>query len=375
MTPRAPSRIPVSRGSSATRTASPPPESAQVRVRPGSPAELLAIVPHLLGFVPQASLVVMGTEPPRGRVKVTLRYDLPDPPGAGVAADIAAHAVGIVGSQQLEAMTAVGYGTETLVDPVAYALRDAAGRGRDHAARRPPGRGWPLLVLRVRRRGLLPGGRHALRSRRQPRRGHHGRRGNARARRPGRGGGAGRAAGRGRRRIHAPGHPPGRAARRPVARQGPQVRPPGRRAADDRRRGAERGGCDDRHLPRRRQVRHRLPARVDHGGTARPAGQGRRLGPDGPGAPGRAPAAVDRRDPAGAARVRGRSRVPAGVRGLAGRRRSAGERGARPGARRRHAVLDGPAAPAGDHGRGTAVAGPAADDPGGGGRQLRRRRG
>ena len=41
-------------------------ESAQVRVRPGSPAELLAIVPHLLGFAPQASLVVMGTEPPRG---------------------------------------------------------------------------------------------------------------------------------------------------------------------------------------------------------------------------------------------------------------------------------------------------------------------
>ena len=63
----------------------PAPEPAQVRVRPGSPAELLAIVPHLLGFVPQASLVVMGTEPPRGRVKVTLRYDLPDPPGAGVA--------------------------------------------------------------------------------------------------------------------------------------------------------------------------------------------------------------------------------------------------------------------------------------------------
>src|SRR5206468_6873842 len=101
------------------------PESAQVRVCPGSPAELLAIVPHLLGFVPQVSLVLMGTEPPRGRIKVTLRYDLPDPPGAGVAADIAAHAVGIVGSQHLEAMTAVGYGTETLVDPVAYALRDA----------------------------------------------------------------------------------------------------------------------------------------------------------------------------------------------------------------------------------------------------------
>jgi hypothetical protein len=102
------------------------PEPAPVRVRTGSPGELLAVVPHLLGFVPQASLVVMGTAPPRDRVKVTLRYDLPDPPGAGVAADIAAHAVGVVGSQQLTAMTAVGYGPEVLVDPVAYALRDAA---------------------------------------------------------------------------------------------------------------------------------------------------------------------------------------------------------------------------------------------------------
>ena len=92
----------------------------------GSPGELLAVVPHLLGFVPQASLVVIGTAPPRDRIKVTLRYDLPDPPGAGIAADIAAHAVGVIGSQRLTAMTAVGYGTEVLVDPVAYALRDAA---------------------------------------------------------------------------------------------------------------------------------------------------------------------------------------------------------------------------------------------------------
>ena len=104
----------------------PAPEPAQIRVRPGAPAELLAIVPHLLGFAPQSSLVVMGTAPPRGRVKVTLRYDLPDPPGTGVAADIAAHAVGVVGSQRLKTMMAVAYGPETLVDSVAYALRDAA---------------------------------------------------------------------------------------------------------------------------------------------------------------------------------------------------------------------------------------------------------
>jgi hypothetical protein len=105
-----------------------PQDPAPVRVRPGSPAELLAVVPHLLGFMPQDSLIVMGTEPPRDRVKVTLRFDLPDPPGAGVCSDLAAHAVAIVGSQHLTAMTAVGYGPEALVTPVAYALRDAAGQ-------------------------------------------------------------------------------------------------------------------------------------------------------------------------------------------------------------------------------------------------------
>jgi len=103
-----------------------PGEPALVRVRPDSPGELLAIVPHLLGFVPQASLVVIGTEPPRDRVKVTLRYDLPDPPGVGVSADLAAHAAGVIGSQQLTAMMAVGYGPEALVDPVVDALRCAA---------------------------------------------------------------------------------------------------------------------------------------------------------------------------------------------------------------------------------------------------------
>ena len=76
--------------------------------------------------MPQASLVVIGIEPPRHRVKVTLRYDLPDPPGAGVAADVAAHAVAVIGSQRLNALVAVGYGPRMLVDPVADALRGAA---------------------------------------------------------------------------------------------------------------------------------------------------------------------------------------------------------------------------------------------------------
>ena len=101
---------------------------ADLVVKADSPTALLTVIPHLLGFVPQASLVVLGTQSPNDRVKVTLRYDLPDPPGAGVAADIAEHAVGVLGSQRLAAMMAVGYGPETLVDPVAGALRDAARR-------------------------------------------------------------------------------------------------------------------------------------------------------------------------------------------------------------------------------------------------------
>ena len=99
-----------------------------VIVRAGSPGELLAVVPHLLGFVPQTSLVVIGTGPPRDRIRVTLRYDLPDPPDAGLAADITAHAAGVLKSQRLTEAVAVGYGSEALVTPVADALLDAAAR-------------------------------------------------------------------------------------------------------------------------------------------------------------------------------------------------------------------------------------------------------
>ena len=97
-----------------------------MRVRAESPESLLAIVPHLLGFVPRDSLVVIGTEAPHDRIKVTLRYDLPDPPGAGVSADIAAHAVGVIGSQRLAALVAIGFGPRSLVDQVAGALGAAA---------------------------------------------------------------------------------------------------------------------------------------------------------------------------------------------------------------------------------------------------------
>jgi Domain of unknown function (DUF4192) len=121
-------RPPLTAGDDAPQTpqADQSPEPSQV-IRAGSPPALLAIVPHLVGFVPEASIVVIGTSPPRDRIRVTLRYDLPDPPGAGIASDLAAHAVGILGDQRLPGAAAVGYGPEALVTPVAQALREAAG--------------------------------------------------------------------------------------------------------------------------------------------------------------------------------------------------------------------------------------------------------
>lgn len=96
------------------------------RVRVGSPETLVAIVPQLLGFMPESSVIVIGTAT-SGTVKVTLRYDLPDPK---CALDTATDAVAILTAQGLTAAIAVGYGPEQLVTPMADALRRAAEHGR-----------------------------------------------------------------------------------------------------------------------------------------------------------------------------------------------------------------------------------------------------
>ncbi len=45
------------------------------------PGELVAVVPMLCGFVPSESVVVLALHGPRCRVGLTMRVDLPDPPG------------------------------------------------------------------------------------------------------------------------------------------------------------------------------------------------------------------------------------------------------------------------------------------------------
>jgi len=100
-------------------------------VRIGSPAALLAVIPGLLGFAPGHSIVILGTEPPGAQVRLTLRYDMPDPARQGparrdTAAGLAAHAVGVLAAQGVTAAVAVGYGTDAEVAPVAAALREQA---------------------------------------------------------------------------------------------------------------------------------------------------------------------------------------------------------------------------------------------------------
>ena len=139
-------------------------EFAQPRVRVSSPGDILAVVPHLLGFHPARSLVVVGAgslagegrraegvsspsqrsrgpgapgvvpresraggRPPGGapRVELAFRYDLPDPPGAGVAAELARHAVAVLVQRRLQTVIGIGYGPGALVTPVADALASA----------------------------------------------------------------------------------------------------------------------------------------------------------------------------------------------------------------------------------------------------------
>ena len=109
---------------------------------------MLAIVPHLLGFAPETSLVVLGAGPPDGRVQVTFRFDLPDPPDPDTTAAIAAHAVTVLSRQQLAMAIVIGYGPGPLVTPVADAARDAvtgAGLRVHDVLRVEDGRYWSYL--------------------------------------------------------------------------------------------------------------------------------------------------------------------------------------------------------------------------------------
>ena len=93
------------------------------RIRVSSVAGFLAVIPHLLGFHPSQSMVVVGLDARRGRIVLAFRYDLPDPPDAARSRDIAEHAAAVLRKRRIRTAIAAGYGDGTLVTPVAEQVR------------------------------------------------------------------------------------------------------------------------------------------------------------------------------------------------------------------------------------------------------------
>src|SRR5215469_7116371 len=91
--------------------------AAKVQLRAATPDAVLAVVPHLLGFYPSRSLVVLGLGE-QNRVMVTFRYDLPEPSDTELAADIAQHAEYVLTREHISAAMLIGYGSPELVQPV-----------------------------------------------------------------------------------------------------------------------------------------------------------------------------------------------------------------------------------------------------------------
>jgi hypothetical protein len=118
------------------------------RVQVGSPDGVLAVVPHLLGFYPSRSLVVLGVTGPHDRVTLSFRYDLPDPPDAELAVDIAAHACAVLSREAIPAALLIGYGPAELVKPAIEPLISGllhAGLDIKEVLRAEGGRYWSAL--------------------------------------------------------------------------------------------------------------------------------------------------------------------------------------------------------------------------------------
>lgn len=140
-------------GASAPRPVTPAPVTrpaglaGKVQLQAATPDAVLAVVPHMLGFYPSRSLVVLGLGE-QNRVMVTFRYDLPSPPDPELAQDIAEHACYVLDRERICSALLVGYGPEVLAAPVigATAVR-LVGSGVElhEVLRADSGRYWSML--------------------------------------------------------------------------------------------------------------------------------------------------------------------------------------------------------------------------------------
>jgi len=93
--------------------------SHPARITLSTPHEVIAAVPHLLGFQPADSIVVLALTGPR--LTVTLRYDLPQP--ADIPA-VSEHLVSCLAVNRADEVILVGYGTSEQATPVLTRVRD-----------------------------------------------------------------------------------------------------------------------------------------------------------------------------------------------------------------------------------------------------------
>lgn len=124
------------------------PDGGQTVLKASSADAILAMVPHLLGFYPSKSLVVIGLSGKRNRVGVTFRYDLPDPGDSALTADMAEHAASVLRRERLKKVALVGYGPAEMVLPAIYTVGDflgAEGIGLLEVLRADSGRYWSVL--------------------------------------------------------------------------------------------------------------------------------------------------------------------------------------------------------------------------------------
>ncbi len=121
--------------------------AGKVQLRAGTPDAVLAVVPHMLGFYPSRSLVVLGLGA-QSRVMVTFRYDLPDPADSELAEDIAEHAGYVLDREHIGAALLVGYGPAELVAPVVASTAErlvGSGVQVHEVLRADGGRYWSML--------------------------------------------------------------------------------------------------------------------------------------------------------------------------------------------------------------------------------------
>jgi len=132
-----------------TRSVSAVRSGERVTVPVRTSAQLINVVPYLLGFGPgERDFVVMGTTSPSGRVAVTMRWEMPDPPSMVLAGIRAVGAVKALAAAGCTRAAAIGFGPDRLVASQMSQLRDAitsAGLHLQEALRAEGGRYWCCL--------------------------------------------------------------------------------------------------------------------------------------------------------------------------------------------------------------------------------------